>query len=165
MSVLKPSSTSSHAILCTCYIMYPHNEDAITHFFTNIYIYMSLLHLEMFETNSRWVGERQKWRMLMQTGGGLLYWPFLNPCSDYIFKVLHLYFLDERFSSGFCHSTTWLPALLAHWLLSEPFNCLPDWLTLIGPGYLCIHDFIMPLFPFGLGFPWFAYLYASLVFQ
>ena len=46
--------------------------------------------------------ERQGRRTRTQTGGGLLYWPFLIPRCDTIFRAFRLCFPAERFSIGFC---------------------------------------------------------------
>ena len=83
--------------------------------------------------------------MRTQTGGGLLYWPFLDPLWDSIFRALSPCFLDEEFSTevrcGLLTST--LPALASRSpnLLTARISsdCR---MTVTHRGYLCIYYFI-----------------------
>ena len=87
------------------------------------YTYVSLYYSKGLKlTTDKW--ERQRQRMRTQTGGRLRYWLFLNLHCDSIFSALHLCFLVERFSTGFCYGSveprsasvlTWLWFQLVDW--------------------------------------------------
>ena len=62
--------------------------------------YNSLFYITRKVQNSVSVRERQRQGDGVQTGGGLLYSPFLNLHCDSIFRAICLCFLDERFSTG-----------------------------------------------------------------
>ena len=88
--------------------MKDHNDESVTHFFTKTYI--------SFCNKKRYIFCWKDWNSVnmrekqgqgdegcgTQTGGGLLYWPFLNPHCDSIFRALYSCFFDERFLIGVC---------------------------------------------------------------
>ena len=72
-------------------------------------------------------GQRDEW--CKQTDGGLLYWHFLNPSRDSIFRDLHLYFLDERFSTRSRLGANWPCAVGSAQRSFCPDSCGSNWLT------------------------------------
>ena len=108
------------------------NEESITkRHNTFLYKINHSLFLKRVEIHCKHVGVETEAKTRTQTGGGLLYWPFLNPRVDSIFRDLRLCFLDERFSTGFrlafagC-SPNLLTARLIDWL----------WLTAVTSIYI-----------------------------
>ena len=67
-------------------------------FYKNVSL-SSILHKRV-ETGCRHVGKTGRRRTRTQTGRGVLYWPYLNPCWDSIFRALHPCFQDKKFSTG-----------------------------------------------------------------
>ena len=110
--------------------------------------------------------ETERRRRQIQTGGGLLYWPFFNLLCDSIFRALCPCFFDEKLLI----KVRWaaFPSLATEWC-SERLLLL-DWLCLTG--YLSIYNFPTPMhssfqamWPVsGCQTTWTAHTHASLVF-
>ena len=101
------------------------------------------------------VRKRLRWRMLTQTGKGQLYWPFLNPCCNSIFRALSLLLWKKVLYWGHpglpAASSGHLPATLwTSWLPKSLL--LTDWpqLTVTDHGYPCMNNFILPTYFFKL---------------
>ena len=85
------------------------------------------LFLERVEIGRKCEKETGRRRTRTQTNGGLLYWPFLKPRCDSIFRAS---FLDDSLSTGFCQGATWPPLPLGlRWPLSKPPDRLTGWQT------------------------------------
>ena len=133
-------------------------------FITKIYVSSLFLEKSEIDYKCEWETETGRWRTLTETGGGLLYWPFLNPRCDSIFTTLRLCFLNERSKQG---SAIGPLGLSGHLLATLQTSWLPDRLTdwpWLSVWYLCIYDFITPISsscPSGSQPPWSAYTHAS----
>ena len=79
----------------------------------------------------------------------LLYWPFLKPRCDTIFRAWCLCFLTKGSQLGYARRP---PGSLFLWLLAGR-ESVTVWLT-VWRGYPCIYNFITPTHSFGSGYTW-----------
>ena len=90
-----------------------------------------------------WQRDRDRKRECFDTNfGGLLYWLFLNPCCDFIFRA-SLIISSASWPGTHCTPRWVVPTRLLPWLGWDS-----KWLTVTDCGYLCIYNFIMPTLPF-----------------
>ena len=96
----------------------------------NIFFYKNITLSLLLEKSPKFcVRKTGRQRTWTQAGRGLLYWPFLRPHSDFIFKDLLLCFLDERFLHGItCVPLLPYPGGHPGWLLPW-LGCGSNWLT------------------------------------